>query len=52
VIIGARDIEQLNDNLKSTEWEMTPAELARLDDLSKPAPSYPTWYFAQNQFDR
>ena len=43
VIIGARNIEQLTDNLKTADWEMTPEEVARLDELSKPPKVYPYW---------
>lgn len=39
-IIGARKLEQLRDNLASTEWTLTAQELARLDAASAiPLPS-------------
>ena len=43
VIIGAKTKEQLADNLKASEWELTPEELARLDEISKPPRVYPYW---------
>ena len=43
VIIGARTTEQLADELKTTDWEMTPEEVSRLDALSKPPRVYPYW---------
>jgi aryl-alcohol dehydrogenase-like predicted oxidoreductase len=33
-IIGARKLEQLKDNLASTEWELTPEEIAKLNAAS------------------
>jgi aryl-alcohol dehydrogenase-like predicted oxidoreductase len=41
VIIGARMPEQLADNLKTTDWEMTTEEASRLDEISKPPDLYP-----------
>lgn len=43
VIIGARTPEQLADNLKTVDWEMSPEEVARLDEMTKPVPLYPYW---------
>jgi aryl-alcohol dehydrogenase-like predicted oxidoreductase len=43
VIIGARTLEQLADNLKATDWEMSTEEMARLDEMSQPIPLYPYW---------
>jgi aryl-alcohol dehydrogenase-like predicted oxidoreductase len=43
IVIGARTPEHLADNLKSTEWELTPEEVARLDEISKPPRVYPYW---------
>ena len=52
VIVGARKPEQLADNLKATEWELTPAEFSRLDELSQPDPVYPYWYEQWNILGR
>ena len=43
VIIGARTPEQLTDNLKTTDWEMSAEEVSRLDEMSQPVPLYPYW---------
>jgi aryl-alcohol dehydrogenase (NADP+) len=42
VILGARTVEQLKDNLASSDLELSPAELARLSEASAPTPDdYP-----------
>ncbi len=43
IVIGARTPEHLADNLKSSEWELTPEEVVRLDEISKPPRVYPFW---------
>jgi aryl-alcohol dehydrogenase-like predicted oxidoreductase len=43
-IIGARDEEQLRQNLGAVGWELTPEQVARLDAASETAASYPTWH--------
>ncbi|MDR3508445.1 MAG: aldo/keto reductase [Caulobacteraceae bacterium] len=43
VIIGAKTIEQLDDNLAATDLELTPEEIARLDEVSALPPEYPGW---------
>lgn len=45
LIIGVRNANQIEENLKATDWEMTPEEVARLDKLSEPLHDYPyfTW---------
>lgn len=52
VIIGARTAEQLADNLKAADWEMTPEEAEKLDEVSKPAPLYPYSFLASRIHDR
>ena len=52
VIIGARTPEQLADNLKTTSWEMTAEEVARLDALSAPPRVYPYWMLERTIQDR
>lgn len=44
VIVGARTEEQLRDNLRAAEWEMTEEELERLNEVSEPVPIYPYWH--------
>jgi aryl-alcohol dehydrogenase-like predicted oxidoreductase len=52
VIIGARNKEQLADNLKTTDWEMTAEEVSQLDHLSKPPRAYPYWMLERAREDR
>jgi len=52
VIFGAKTKEQLADDLKAAAWEMTADEVARLDDLSKPARVYPYWTLERLAQDR
>jgi aryl-alcohol dehydrogenase-like predicted oxidoreductase len=50
VIIGARNEEQLRQNLGAVGWNLTPAQVATLDAASASMPVYPYWH--QAQFDR
>ena len=43
VIVGARRIDQLEDNLASVEVELSADELARLDAVSRLPAEYPGW---------
>ncbi|HEX8505214.1 MAG TPA: aldo/keto reductase [Hymenobacter sp.] len=43
VIIGAKKMEQLDDNLKAVDVQFTPEELQQLDEVSKLSPEYPGW---------
>jgi aryl-alcohol dehydrogenase-like predicted oxidoreductase len=43
VIIGARKLSQLDDNLKSIDLQLSAAELQALDDVSRLTPEYPEW---------
>jgi aryl-alcohol dehydrogenase-like predicted oxidoreductase len=43
VIVGAKKVEQLDDNIAATQVELTAQELAQLDDLSKLPAEYPGW---------
>jgi len=43
VIIGARKLTQLEDNLKSVTITLTPDDLKALQEVSKLAVEYPTW---------
>jgi aryl-alcohol dehydrogenase-like predicted oxidoreductase len=52
VIIGAKNKEQLADNLKTMDWEMTAEEVSRLDELSKPPRVYPYWMLERMSLDR
>ena len=50
VIIGARNEEQLRQNLGAVDWSLTPAQVAGLDAASAQPKTYPYWH--QAQFDR
>jgi aryl-alcohol dehydrogenase-like predicted oxidoreductase len=44
VIIGARNEDQLRENLGATGWKLTDDQIARLDGASETRPSYPYWH--------
>jgi len=43
VIIGARNLKQLDDNLRAVDIELSADEVKALDEASKIAPAYPLW---------
>jgi aryl-alcohol dehydrogenase-like predicted oxidoreductase len=43
VIIGAKRMEQLEENLKAVKVRLDGDDMAKLDDVSKLAPEYPGW---------
>jgi aryl-alcohol dehydrogenase-like predicted oxidoreductase len=45
LIIGLRNIEQLQENVDATDWEITPEEFARLDGISAPKRLYPYYVY-------
>jgi aryl-alcohol dehydrogenase-like predicted oxidoreductase len=47
VIIGARNEEQLRQNLGAVGWNLTPAQVAGLDAASATTRAYPYWHQAQ-----
>lgn len=52
VIVGAKTVEQLNDNLAATEVELSAEELARLDEVSKLPDEYPGWMIDRQNANR
>ncbi|QDH69515.1 aldo/keto reductase [Lysobacter alkalisoli] len=44
VVIGARDEEQLKQNLGAVGWNLSPEQAARLDDASTVTLPYPYWH--------
>ena len=44
VILGARNEQQLRDNLAAAEWRLTPEEIGRLDEVSALPEPYPYWH--------
>ena len=47
VIVGAKKVEQLDDNIAATEVKLTATELATLDDVSRLPAEYPGWMIAR-----
>ena len=47
VIIGARDEKQLRQNLGAVGWNLTAAQIAKLDAASDLPKTYPYWHQAQ-----
>ncbi|OGO23546.1 MAG: hypothetical protein A2144_11135 [Chloroflexi bacterium RBG_16_50_9] len=45
LIVGLRTAKQLEENLKATDWQMSPEEVERLDRLSEPPHEYPYYVF-------
>jgi len=48
VIIGARNEEQLRQNLEAVGWNLTREQVAKLDKVTDSTPIYPYWH--QRQF--
>ncbi len=44
IVIGARNEEQLRQNVGAVGWALTPAQMARLDAASQIQPIYPYWH--------
>jgi aryl-alcohol dehydrogenase-like predicted oxidoreductase len=43
IIIGAKTVEQLDDNLAATDLALTAEQIAKLDEVSTLPPEYPGW---------
>jgi aryl-alcohol dehydrogenase-like predicted oxidoreductase len=52
VVVGARTDEQLADNLEAIDVELSDDELARLEEISRPALVYPYWHQRKTASDR
>jgi aryl-alcohol dehydrogenase-like predicted oxidoreductase len=52
VIIGAKRLDQLQDNLAAAELTLTPDELRQLDEVSALVPEYPGWALSFQATDR
>ena len=48
-IVGARRVEQLEDNLGAVDWRLDDAQVARLDEVSAPEPVHPYDFIADGQ---
>jgi len=51
-IIGAKNIDQLNANIKSTEVRLSADELKRIDEVSALVKEYPGWMAERQSADR
>jgi aryl-alcohol dehydrogenase-like predicted oxidoreductase len=52
IVIGARNADQLRDNLAATEVKLTPNQIAGLDQASAVQPAYPYWHQRRTSSDR
>jgi aryl-alcohol dehydrogenase-like predicted oxidoreductase len=52
IIIGAKTIEQLDDNIAATALTLTEDEIKALDEVSALPPEYPAWMEARQGADR
>jgi aryl-alcohol dehydrogenase-like predicted oxidoreductase len=43
IIIGAKRLDQLNDNIAAVDLKLSPEELQQLDEVSTLPPEYPGW---------
>ena len=48
IVVGARNEEQLKDNLGAVGWQLSTAQISKLDKASNLTPIYPYWH--QRQF--
>jgi aryl-alcohol dehydrogenase-like predicted oxidoreductase len=47
IVIGARNEEQLKQNLGSIGWNLTPEQVSKLDEASSVQLPYPYWHQVQ-----
>jgi len=52
IIIGAKTLEQLDDNLAAAELTLTGEEIKRLDEVSELPSEYPGWMFTRQGGNR
>ena len=52
VIVGAKTMEQLDDNLEAAKLTLTAEELKKLDDVSALPAEYPGWMLARQTAER
>ncbi len=52
VIVGAKTVEQLSDNLAASDLRLTPEQLTALDEASALRPEYPGWMLARQSQGR
>ncbi len=44
LVVGARNAEQLQQNLGAVGWSLTAEQIGRLDAVSRKTPAYPYWH--------
>lgn len=49
IVIGARNEQQLKQNLEAVGWNLTAAQVEQLDRASETTPAYPYWHQMQFQ---
>ena len=52
VIIGAKRLDQLEDNIAAVDVKLTPQEVATLDEVSALPPEYPGWILQYQNAER
>jgi aryl-alcohol dehydrogenase-like predicted oxidoreductase len=52
VIIGAKNMEQLDDNLEATKLKLTADDMKKLDEVSQLPGEYPGWMLARQGAER
>ena len=52
IIIGAKTVEQLKQNIASTEVRLSAQEMAKLDEVSALPVEYPGWMLERQSADR
>lgn len=48
IIVGARNEEQLKQNIGAIGWNLTPEQIKKLDEASEVPPIYPYWHQRQD----
>lgn len=52
LVVGGRAADQFRDNIAAVDLRLTPADMTRLNEVSKPPLIYPYWHQGQFAFDR
>ncbi|HEY3208151.1 MAG TPA: aldo/keto reductase, partial [Gaiellaceae bacterium] len=52
VILGARTVSQLEDNLGATTWDLSDDEMRQLDEISAPVLPYPYGFIEESAQSR
>lgn len=43
VIVGAKSVTQLQENLNSVNVDLSPEDVEKISEVTKPRPIYPQW---------